>query len=85
MVLLVVLVITVIVVIFEIIKYIIIDEMTKYLKGVVIEALYKLVTDYDLAEKEKIDNEAINKIADMIIEKHYKNKFDYKEGKAWNP
>jgi uncharacterized membrane protein len=65
-------------VIYEVIKYIVIDEIAKMIKARVIEGLYLLVKDYNLDE---VDDDVVQNIAELIVEKHYKNSFDYKTGK----
>ena len=63
---------------YEVIKYIVIDEIAKMIKARVIEGLFMLVTYYNLDE---VDDDVVQNIAELIVEKHYKNSFDYRTGK----
>jgi hypothetical protein len=66
-------------VIFEVIKYIVIDEIAKMIKARVIEGLFMLVKDYNL--EDDVNDDVVQNIAEIIVEKHYKNSFDYRTGK----
>ena len=48
------------------------------IKARVIEGLFMLVADYNLDE---VDDDVVQNIAELIVEKHYKNSFDYRTGK----
>lgn len=69
------------VVVMELIRIFVWDELRKYMKSLVFQALYKLVKDQDL---ENVDNKTLNEIADYVIRKNAFYQYDFVEGEPFN-